>query len=161
MSLIPKLMQIYFAPRIKQIEHFKNHPIEVQHKQYELLVKACSKTALGKEFGVVEGLPYSEFRKRVPVMEYPTFERFIDRVRAGEDNVIWPGKIANLAQSSGTTAGHSKYIPITKEGIKLLRIIVSNPAGYAVTVGYAIAYASNLYIAFKGNFIYVLTGKTC
>ena len=118
MSLIPKLMQIYFAPRIKQIEHFKKHPIEVQHKQYEKLIKACSKTALGKEFGVVEGLPYSEFRKRVPVMEYPTFERFIDRVRAGEDAVIWPEGVSHFAQSSGTTAGHSKYIPITKAGIK-------------------------------------------
>ena len=118
MSLIPKLMQIYFAPRIKQIEHFKKHPIEVQHKQYAKLIKACSKTALGKEFGVVEGLPYSEFRKRVPVMEYPDFERFIDRVRAGEEKVIWPGKLRYMAQSSGTTAGHSKYIPVTKDGIK-------------------------------------------
>ena len=83
MSIIPKIMQLYFAPRIKQIEHFKKRPIEVQQKQYEKLVKAGSKTALGKEFGITEAMPYSEFRKRVPVMEYPDFERFIDRVKAG------------------------------------------------------------------------------
>ena len=117
MSIIPKIMQLYFAPRIKQIEHFKIHPIEVQQKQYEKLVKAGSKTALGKEFGITEAMPYSEFRKRVPVMEYPDFERFIDRVKAGEKNVIWPGEVSYFAQSSGTTAGHSKYIPITKEGV--------------------------------------------
>lgn len=118
MSIIPKLMQLYFAPRIRQIEYFKNHPIEVQRKQYKRLVKAGSKTALGKEFGIVEDLPYSEFRKRVPVMEYPDFERFVERVKAGEKDVIWPRPIGWFAKSSGTTAGKSKYIPITVDGVR-------------------------------------------
>ena len=34
---------------------------------------------------------------------------------AGESNVLWRGKTHNFAQSSGTSDGKSKYIPITKE----------------------------------------------
>lgn len=117
MPLITKLMNLAFAPRIRQIEYFKSHPIEVQTKQYARLVKAGEKTEFGRQHGITAGMPYSEFRKRVPVMEYPDFEKYIDMIRAGQKKVVWPGKIISLGQSSGTTAGRSKYIPITKDGI--------------------------------------------
>ena len=41
---------------------------------------------------------------------------YIDRVVAGEEDILWKGKPIYFAKTSGTTSG-SKYIPITKESM--------------------------------------------
>ncbi|MFN8804818.1 MAG: GH3 auxin-responsive promoter family protein, partial [Bacteroidota bacterium] len=41
---------------------------------------------------------------------------YIERVLHGEENILWPGKPAYFAKTSGTTSG-TKYIPITKESV--------------------------------------------
>ena len=51
---------------------------------------------------------------------YGTYEEithYIDRVRNGEENILWPGKIKWFAKSSGTTNNKSKFIPISKESL--------------------------------------------
>ena len=68
MSIVPKILRLYFAPRIKAIEYFKAHPIEVQQKQYARLVKAGAKTAFGKEKGIQNNKARSVVSK-VPVMK--------------------------------------------------------------------------------------------
>ncbi len=118
MNLISKVLHAYFAPRIRAIEHFKSHPFEVQQKQYARLVKAGEQTALGREFGIHEGMPYSEFRKRVPVMEYADFAPYAERIRQGEKSVTWNKPVGWFCKSSGTTGSASKYIPLTKQGLK-------------------------------------------
>lgn len=118
MSFVTKVLRLYFAPRLRAIEHFKAHPIEVQQKQYARLVKAGAKTAFGKEKGLHEGLPYSEFRKRVPVMEYADFAPYSERIRQGEKRVTWNGPVGWFCKSSGTTGSVSKFIPLTKQGLK-------------------------------------------
>ena len=37
----------------------------------------------------------------------------------GERDILWPGRIRNYAQSSGTSDGKSKYIPITPDSFRL------------------------------------------
>lgn len=118
MNIVPKILRLYFAPRIKAIEYFKAHPIEVQQKQYARLVKAGAKTAFGKEKGIQAGMPYSEFRKRVPVMEYTDFAPYSERIRRGEKNVTWNRPVGWFCKSSGTTGSASKFIPLTKQGLK-------------------------------------------
>lgn len=118
MALISKILQLYFAPRIRQIEYFKAHPFEVQQKQYARLVKAGEHTAFGREKGIYKGIPYSEFRKCVPVMEYPDFAPYSERIRQGEKNVTWNRPVGWFSKSSGTTGSVSKYIPMTKQGLK-------------------------------------------
>ena len=117
-KIAPRLLHAYFQPRIRAIEYFKKHPIEVQQRQYARLVKAGGETALGREFGIHEGLPYSEFRKRVPVMEYADFAPYSERIRAGEKSVTWNRPVGWFCKSSGTTGSVSKYIPLTKQGLK-------------------------------------------
>lgn len=118
MPLIPKILHLYFTPRLKEIDYFKRHPFEVQQQQYARLVKAGEKSAIGRELGIYEGLPYAEFRKRVPVMEYPDFAPYSERILRGEQNVTWNRPVGWCSKSSGTTGSVSKYIPITKQGLK-------------------------------------------
>ncbi|MBD9238309.1 MAG: hypothetical protein EGR20_26480, partial [Alistipes onderdonkii] len=46
------------------------------------------------------------------------FGSYIDRIRRGENNVTWPTDIRWFAKSSGTTASKSKFIPVSREGLR-------------------------------------------
>ena len=59
---------------------------------------------------------HEDFVKRVPVRDYEALKPYVDKVVAGEANVLWKGKPLYFAKTSGTTSG-AKYIPITKESM--------------------------------------------
>ncbi len=43
---------------------------------------------------------------------------YIDRMRQGEQNVLWPSTVKWFAKSSGTTSSKSKFIPVSPESLK-------------------------------------------
>jgi hypothetical protein len=52
----------------------------------------------------------------VPIRDYEALRTYVDRVVAGEQDILWPGKPLYFAKTSGTTSG-AKYIPLTKESM--------------------------------------------
>ncbi len=84
-----------------------------QHKQLKTLLAAQQDTAFGRENGLEKNLPYEKFRERVPLRAYEGYIPWIERMKTGEANVLWPGRCNFYAVSSGTTAGRTKYLPIT------------------------------------------------
>ncbi|MFH1496325.1 MAG: GH3 auxin-responsive promoter family protein, partial [Verrucomicrobiota bacterium] len=84
-----------------------------QDKHFQALVAAQEKTAFGRENGLEKGLPYEKFQQRVPLRAYENFIPWIDRMKSGEADVLRPGRCQFYAVSSGTTAGRTKYLPIT------------------------------------------------
>jgi hypothetical protein len=61
---------------------------------------------------------YADYRERVEVAPYATLRPLVMRMIAGEHNVLWPGVTRRYAQSSGTSDGKSKYIPITSRSLE-------------------------------------------
>ncbi len=59
---------------------------------------------------------HDDFVKRVPIRDYEALKTYVDRVVAGEEDILWKGKPIYFAKTSGTTSG-SKYIPITKDSM--------------------------------------------
>ena len=80
------------------------------------LVKSASNTLFGKEHHFKEVSDYESFKKRVPIRDYEGLKSYIEKIKAGESNVLWKGKPIYLAKTSGTTSG-VKYIPISKDSI--------------------------------------------
>jgi GH3 auxin-responsive promoter len=87
---------------------------KLQSKAYSKLVTALSKTSAWSSVGVENHLPYEEFQATVALHRYEDLYSFIERMKSGEPDVLWPGKCIYYAVSSGTTAGRTKYIPVTK-----------------------------------------------
>lgn len=58
------------------------------------------------------------FADAVPMGQYPQFRADIERMVRGERNVLWPGVCRRFAQSSGTSDGKSKYIPVTDDSLR-------------------------------------------
>ena len=104
--------------RMHQIELFTKYPIEVQQEWFERLLEEGRDTAFGKDHGFDQVKTVDDFRKVVPIRNYDELRPYIDRVRDGEDAVLWPSKVKWFAKSSGTTSDKSKYIPVTKEALE-------------------------------------------
>ena len=52
------------------------------------------------------------------INSYEELKAYIHRMRQGETDILWPGKVQWFAKSSGTTNDKSKFIPVSKEGLK-------------------------------------------
>jgi hypothetical protein len=82
----------------------------------KMLLKTGAKTVFGREHHLESVKTYDEFKAAVPVRDYEQFKTYIDQIKQGKHNVLWPGQPLYFAKTSGTTSG-VKYIPISKDSI--------------------------------------------
>lgn len=106
-----------FAKRIyKKVQKWANNPIETQEKVFQDLIANATGTAFGADHDFISINNHKDFVKRVPIRDYEDLKPYVEKVVAGEKNILWKGKPLYFAKTSGTTSG-SKYIPITKESM--------------------------------------------
>lgn len=108
--------KIFSKINFNQERKWIQKPIETQQKVFEHLINSGKSTLFGKDHRFKNIQNYEDFKKNVPVRDYEALKPYIDRVIAGEHDILWKGKPIYLAKTSGTTSG-TKYIPITKESI--------------------------------------------
>ena len=87
-----------------------------QQAVLQYLLKHGSRTVFGKDHNLQNVKTYEDYRQAVPLRDYEAFVSYIDKIKSGEQNVLWKGKPIYFAKTSGTTSG-AKYIPITKDSI--------------------------------------------
>ena len=82
-----------------------NNPLEAQQKTLKFLVSSAQNTTFGKDHNFSRITDYKSFKKQVPIRNYEDIRPYVDRILAGEKNVLWPGQPLYLAKTSGTTSG--------------------------------------------------------
>jgi len=118
MAIIPSIVNWLNIKRINQREIFKKYPFETQQETlYQLLAKAA-KTEWGKKYNYSSIVSINEYQSRFPVQTYEDIIPYVDRLRKGEVNLLWPGEIKWFAKSSGTTSTKSKFIPMSPEALE-------------------------------------------
>ncbi len=117
MSALTRLINLYFTRRLREIDYFREHPAEVQERQFRYLLANGTQTEFGRDLGMGGIATQQQFRERIPLYDYETIGEFIERMRRGERNVLWPEEARWFAKSSGTTGSKSKYIPVTHAGL--------------------------------------------
>ena len=108
----------YFARRQKAIEKYAQHAEELQMEVMHHLISSAKDTLWGKDhnFGNIDG--YQDFASFMSVNSYEELKSYIHQMREGKPDILWPGKVVWFAKSSGTTNDKSKFIPVSKEGLK-------------------------------------------
>ena len=114
---ITKLARPFFQHRLKAIAHYATDAEEIQRKVLARLLREAAQTAYGRDHGFGEIRSYEEFSRTVPVNTYEELKGFIDRMRHGERDVLWKGRVKWYAKSSGTTNDKSKFIPVSSAGL--------------------------------------------
>ena len=100
-----------------QIELFMKYPFDVQEEWLRKLIKSAKDTEFGKKYNFSTISNYEQLKKNVPLQDYETLKPYIERVRRGEQNLLWNSEIKWFAKSSGTTGDKSKFIPISNENL--------------------------------------------
>ncbi|MCB0450514.1 MAG: GH3 auxin-responsive promoter family protein [Confluentibacter sp.] len=116
MSLKSILAKPFAKQVYKTIQKWAQKPIETQEQVFKTLILEGAGTQFGKDHDFKNIQTHTDFVKRVPIRDYEDLKPYIERVVAGEDNILWKGKPLYFAKTSGTTSG-AKYIPITKESM--------------------------------------------
>ena len=118
MEVLNSFMTWIFKSRLGQIEKFKQEPHLVQRTTLVELLEAAKHTEFGKTYHFEKIKSYEDFAKRVPLFDYESFTPYLEKNIKGKQQVFWPSDIKWFAKSSGTTAGRSKYIPVSDESLE-------------------------------------------
>lgn len=113
-----KLISKLFNPRLKELSLFDTEAEAIQEKVLNKLLDTAKHTEWGKKYDYCTIRSYDDFQNRVPIQTYEEIKPYVERLRAGEQNLIWPSKIDWFAKSSGTTNDKSKFLPVSKESLK-------------------------------------------
>ena len=107
-----------FASRWRELERYQTSGAEMQREVLARLLSAAADTEYGRKylFGSTRG--YDDFATTTPVSDYEVLKGYIDRMRHGEADILWPGRVKWYAKSSGTTNDKSKFIPVSSDGLK-------------------------------------------
>lgn len=100
----------------KKIDVWASKPEFTQQKVFKELIDQAKDTKFGKDHDFSNIKTYRDFAEKVPVRDYEELKPWVDKMVAGEPDVLWPGKPLYYAKTSGTTSG-AKYIPLTKESM--------------------------------------------
>jgi hypothetical protein len=117
MALLNSLASWWMLKRMHQIELFMKYPLDVQNESLRKLITSAQNTEWGKLHDYKNISNLEQFKKNVPIQDYETLKPFIDKVRKGEQNILWNTDIKWFAKSSGTTNDKSKFIPVSKESL--------------------------------------------
>lgn len=117
-DLLNSFLSWKMKKRFHQIELFMKYPGEVQQELFFDLLHTAKNTEWGKKYGFKDISSFEDFQNQVPLHFYEDIEADVERLRKGEQNIMWPTDILWFAKSSGTTGSKSKFIPVSQEAIE-------------------------------------------
>ena len=110
--------KVYFSRRLKHLEQYVSGAEELQMGVLRHLTSRAADTLWGREHGFDRVHSYEDFARSSSINEYNDLKGYIQRMREGERDILWPGNVRWFAKSSGTTSDKSKFIPVSYEGLK-------------------------------------------
>ena len=117
MKLLSPAISTLARLRSWRIEAWMQHPISAQREVLQDLVTAGQYTEIGRKYDFSKLFNTKTFKQAVPIHEYEDLKPYIERIMAGEQNILWNTPINWFAKSSGTTSDKSKFIPVSNESL--------------------------------------------
>jgi len=94
-------------------------PPNTQEGVLKRLFADYTKTGYGEQHGASEVSSIEDYRRAFPVATYEDFKPLIQRVMAGEVDLLLAEEPIGWAITRGTTTGESKFIPMTPTDLRL------------------------------------------
>ena len=114
---LTSLIRPVFSPRCRKLDLYATQAEALQRAVLKRLTEKAADTEWGRAHGYRSGLSYEDFARQTPLNTYEELKGHIDRMRQGERDVLWPGRVKWYAKSSGTTNDKSKFIPVSVDGL--------------------------------------------
>ena len=130
MNLLGWLARQMVRRRLRQVARALEDPVGTQERVLLDLVRRAANTEWGRSHGYAQIRSTADFQRAVPLCRYEDMAPLWHRAFDGARDVAWPGHIGYFAQSSGTTAGTTKLLPVSRDAIR------ANIRSGATLVGY-------------------------
>lgn len=117
MQIIDALLAKIIEVKYRKVASMLADPIGCQERLFHEFIRVGRKTLFGKDHGFDGIQNYEQFKNRVPLRSYEELLPYIEKVKAGEKNILWKGRPRFLGKTSGTTS-QTKYIPVTADSLK-------------------------------------------
>lgn len=99
-----------------KIDKMSQNALKDQEKIRNQNISFAKTTQFGQDHQFGDIKTYEDFKALVPINDYEGIKNYIEKIKQGQSNVLWPGFPKYFAKTSGTTSG-VKYIPLTKESL--------------------------------------------
>ncbi len=90
-----------------------DHPIKAQEEVLHRLLKIYAQTDYGAQHSAGQIETIADYRRAFPITTYEGYKPLIQRVMAGDANLLLNEEPVGWAITRGTTEGESKFIPMT------------------------------------------------
>ena len=115
---LTRIARLAFEPRERELQRQEKTGDASQRETLSYLIRLAKGTEYGRQYGFKNIRSYEDFALQTPLNTYEELKGFIDRMRHGESDILWPGTVKWYAKSSGTTSDKSKFIPVSSEGLQ-------------------------------------------
>ena len=95
------------------------------------LLKTHQETQFGRDFGFEDIKTIEQFKEKIPILTYSGYEKYVERIAQGEQNILTSDPVVYFNQSSGST-GKQKLIPVTKRVRKVRSRVTQQSLGFMV-----------------------------
>ena len=110
----------------------KTHKTAICQEQFLFsLLKTHQETQFGKDCSFEDIKTIEQFKQRIPILTYSGYEKYIERIARGEQNILTSDPVVYFNQSSGST-GKQKLIPVTKRVRKVRSRVTQQSLGFMV-----------------------------
>lgn len=114
---LTNIIRPIFSSRIRELDRYATQAQQLQLNVLKRLLNKASDTKWGHQHAYSNTLSYERFAQQTPVNTYEDLKGYIDEMRQGKTDLLWPGRVKWYAKSSGTTNDKSKFIPVSKDGL--------------------------------------------
>jgi hypothetical protein len=94
-------------------------PAEAQREVLQRLLEGYAQTRFGAQHGADQVETIDDYRRAFPAATYEDYKPLIERVMAGDVNLLLAEEPIGWAITRGTTKGESKFIPMTPTDMAL------------------------------------------
>lgn len=142
MTLAPRILVNFVAGLrttkfAKQLKETGNG-LAAQKLIFQKLLFSLGRSQLGQRQGLHGKMDYDSFRQSQPLVEHIHYEPFVAAMVAGETDVLWPGRCQFFVETSGTTTGTPRRLPITSEMLANYQAgLIAAVFTHALQVGHA------------------------
>ena len=114
--MIGRVLYWRAAQRMRTIARRGNDAGAIQRDLLLRFLRRAAATRFGRDHDFASIGSLDGYRERVPVHDYETLRPYLDRVRDGAEDELWPGLPESFAVTAGTTGGE-KYLPHTERSL--------------------------------------------
>jgi hypothetical protein len=112
------------------------NPPKAQEQVLQRLLRIHAGTGYGQQHAAARVGSVDDFRRAFPISDYETYKPLIDRVMAGDFELLLTEEPVGWAITRGTTKGESKFVPMTPTDLKMRVSAGRAMLNYVATTGH-------------------------